>query len=465
MAPETRRAMLVAGLATVPALLAWAVYGPLTVFDSQAYLDYAASLRAGTIPSGVALLQQGPVPVSLYRMGGYPAILAALQGLFGTQWREVLVGLQVAAQAAVAGGSYRAGRAVGLRPGLATVAGLLPAIGFGLVVQICVLSDAFCGALLTGAALALLTRRGIAGPVMAGVALAGATCLREATVFLALAYLPLALCVPGPWRRRVCGAALVILLPWCVGSAQIGWNIRRGAGPMLTTSPQTVMVQAVLPLLRDGLPVYPGDDVFDRTARSTIVPGGYMAIDDLHRRLFAAGMTAPQIAATAKQRYVSAWQHFPAAMLSASLHTLRPSYLTMPLQPLEIVGDLSIFAKGARPDTLAPNWLWRSLRDGAPAAMLLLGTDLLAKTCGVVIAIAAILGPWMVRRAWQMRALWCVCAGFVGVYAPVHIEPRYLAPILPLIAILAAWSGVSLVRVLTGRRGAWAAPPAIGVRR
>ena len=94
-------AALVAAGAAVPALLAWAVWGPLIVTDSHGYLDYAAMLRNGTLPHGTDVLRSGPVPISLFRMGGYPAVLAGLQAAAGPAWPQVLVALQIAAQAAV----------------------------------------------------------------------------------------------------------------------------------------------------------------------------------------------------------------------------------------------------------------------------------------------------------------------------------------------------------------------------
>jgi hypothetical protein len=64
-----------------------------------------------------------------------------------------------------------------------------------------------------------------------------------------------------------------------IGYAQSGYLV-------VTTSPQLVMVQAVLPLLKHELPVFDGEDLYDRTARATMRGDDYPMIDELNRKLF-----------------------------------------------------------------------------------------------------------------------------------------------------------------------------------
>jgi hypothetical protein len=184
----------------------------------------------------------------------------------------------------------------------------------------------------------------------------------------------------------------------------------------------------MLPLLRAGRPVYDGDNLFDRAARATIGrTGNYVQIDELHQRLFSAGMTAPEMSALAGRRYWAAWARFPLAMIEATLQNLRPVYLAMPFEPLETVGDLIVFAGGKRPDFVQLNRQWQHLQAGEPKAALWIGLDFLTRLIGTTIALFGIAGPWLRKGAWQLRALWCVCAGLVAGYLPVHLELRFVS--------------------------------------
>jgi hypothetical protein len=52
--------------------------------------------------------------------------------------------------------------------------------------------------------------------------------------------------------------------------------------------------------------------------------------------------------------------------------------------------------------------------------------------------VAAVVLPWLPGRSWRLRGLWLVCGGFIGVYLPVHLETRYLLPVVPVACVLAA---------------------------
>jgi len=447
----------VALLAALPALAALAVFGIIRTPDSPGYVAYAEQLRAG-LPSGAALLAEGPSPVSLFRTPGYPALLAALQWALPAGWTWAAVLLQIAAQAGVAALAHRTALRLGLPRRAALGAALLPAIGFAVVVQIAILTDALYAALATAAAL-LLARGRPAAAAGAGLLLAAATLLREATPFLAFGYLPLAwLAMSRDAARRALAAALVLAGPWAAVLGLTAWNDARIGRPVLTTSRQTVMVQAVLPLLKRHLPVYDGEDAFDRIARATVGGGEYGAIDELHRRLVSeAHMTAPDIADAATRRYLRAWRRFPLAMLVATIQNFRHEFLALPFQPVDTVGALIVYAGWPRPVFDRLNLLWAALRHGSVLAGLEIAFDVTTRLAGTCIAVLAIATPWVLRRrpdrtARVLLGFWLVCAGYFAVYLPVHIEPRYLVPVVPLACLLAAACLVT-ERVRQGREG------------
>ena len=104
------------------------------------------------------------------------------------------------------------------------------------------------------------------------------------------------------------------------------------------------MVQAVLPLLKHGLPVFDGEDLYDRTARATLRGDDYSMIDELNRKLFLVGQTAPEMAEAATQRYLRAWWRFPEAMFIATLGRYRNHFLALAFYPPITLRYLAIYA-------------------------------------------------------------------------------------------------------------------------
>jgi hypothetical protein len=453
---------LVALLAAIPPLLALHAFGVIETPDTPTYLDYARIISAGPLPEGEALLREGPAPATLFRTIGFPALLAGLQALSPEHWRLLLVGMQILAQSAVAAAAHRAGLAFGLPGWLAALAALMPAAGYAVVVQVAVLTDALYGALFSLAAIALL-RGALGGGRLQLVALAGlllgiATFVREATPYLMVGLLPLAAFAAGR-GRRIAGLALFMAPVVLAVGVMLAEMQRRAGDAFLSTSRQIVMVQAVLPLLARGIPVYDGDDLFDRTARETVAIGGYVRIDEMNARLFAAGMTAPEIAATASSRYARTWRRHPVEMLRAMAVRLPVKMFWMTFKPVDTAAELHRQSGDPRPWFGRPEELLKRLWQGSPLALLLLAGLALGRAVGLAVAAGAIAAPALVaRRDPRFLAVlggWLACAGFVGVYLPVHIEQRYLVPIVPLLCLLGA-VGLReiLLRLRARRRGA-----------
>ena len=435
--------LVVALIASVPALLAFATFGLIETPDSPGYLAYSEMLRAGPLPEGEALLRSSPAPVALMRTAGYPVVLVALQALAPQAWPLLLVALQVAGQAAIAALAYRTGLVLGLRPWLAALAALMPATGFSVVVQIALLTDALYATLVTGAALALLhgalTGGGLRRLALAGGLLGLATFMREATPFLALGFLPAAAILAGRGRRLL-GMGLVLAPVLLATAWLLADNARRSGHAILSTTRQIVMVQAVLPLLERGVPVYDGDDLFDRTVRETVVGVGYRGIDEMHARLFRAGMTAPEMAALASDRYWRAWRRYPMEMLRGMMVRFPIKILAGTFQPVDTVAELPRQIGLPRPAYGQPALLWQDVAGGSALALLILLALVGGRSIGYATGLLALVAPLLLARHDSRRlpllGTWLICAVFIMVYLPVHLEQRYLVPIIPLTCLL-----------------------------
>jgi len=162
---------LTALLAALPSLLALSLYGVFEPTDAAGYLAYAAQIRTHSVPVGHELLYGVAGRISLFRIGGYPALLAGLQTLTPNHWHMLLVTLQIIAQSGVAAASYAAALRLGSARWAALAAALLPTAGYVLVMNICVLTDSLNAAAITGAALALLLWPSWRGALLAGLLL------------------------------------------------------------------------------------------------------------------------------------------------------------------------------------------------------------------------------------------------------------------------------------------------------
>jgi hypothetical protein len=436
---------LVGLLTAPPALVALLIYGPITTPDGHGYIHYAQQLLAGPLPSGAALLSEAPAPISLFRTVGYPALIAAFQCLFGNSWKVALVLFQIATYSVLAVATFRTAILLRLPRSLALVAALLPAIGLGLAMEICILTDAVYAALLGGAALLLAqaTLRPVTGAsLVVGLLLAGALLLREATLFIAVGFVP-AVWLAARAGHRLHSFCLAFLPIVAVAGCTMAYNFARCGYPLITTNPQVVMVQALLPLISEGLPVYDGDDLFDRTARDTLRGDDYSRINELNEKLFVAGMTAPEIAREATRRYLRTWLRFPVTMLITALSGYRDRYIALAFHPINTVRSLEVYSGAPRPVFSSPLVLLANLGSGDIAAagwlLLLVTTQLL----GTLIGLLATAAPFVLKRRNDDRAavllgMWLICACCVAVYFPVRLDDRYLLPLIPLHCLLAA---------------------------
>ncbi|MCA3309154.1 MAG: hypothetical protein ING03_06915 [Roseomonas sp.] len=444
--------------AAFPPLVVASIVGVFETPDSGAYLTYAQMLVSGPLPRGEALLGSGFLPAPLYRTPGYPAVIAFMQFLAPTNWLFLLLGLQILGQAVLAAYAHQVGLALGLKPPLAFLAALMPAVGSVAVFQSAVMTDALFGALFS-AAMLLLLHAGLAPDekrlgklLIAGVLLGAAATIREATLYLMVGLLP-AIFIATPKGRRLLGIGAAILPTILVCALITADHYRRSGHAVLSTSKQLVMVQALLPLVARGVPVFEGDTLFERTAREVIVGTDYFSIQRLNIRLFEAGMTAPEIAAAASANYARAWRQHPIEMLRATASRLPVKILWITFMPVDTAADVHRQTGEPRPWFGRPEALWQRFQNGSIFALPILLALWLGRAIGLAVTLAAILSPFALRasdkRRWAVIGAWLASGAFVAIYLPVHLEQRYLIPIVPMLCLL---GGLSIQAAYEARR-------------
>jgi hypothetical protein len=279
--------------------------------------------------------------------------------------------------------------------------------------------------------------------------------LREATMFIAGGFAPGVWIASRPGNRLhwFCSVFLPIIV---VTALMVGTNYVRIGYPIITTSPQLVMVQAVLPLVKQQLPIFDGEDLYDRTARDTLRGGAYAMIEELNRKLFLAGLTAPEMAETATRRYFRAWWRFPRAMFIATVSRYRDHFLALAFYPTVTLRYLVVYTGLPRPEFTDPARLWKKLLKGnlSAAATAWLLIDTVMRVIGTTMGLAAIAAPFLLinrndDRGRVLLGTWLVGASCLAVYLPVHLDIRYLVPMIALQCVLAAtlWDGLQAPNV------------------
>jgi hypothetical protein len=450
--------LIIGLLAAFPPLVVASIVGVFETPDSGAYLTYAQMLVSGPLPRGEALLGSSHAPVPLYRTPGYPAVIVVLQFLAPTHWLFLLLGLQIIGQALLAAYAHQVGLALGLKPPLAFLAALMPAVGSVAVFQSAVMTDALFGTLFS-AAMLLLLHAGLAADekrlgklLIAGFLIGAAATIREAPLYLMVGLLP-AVFIATPKGRRLLGLAAVILPTVLVCALIMTDHYRRSGHAALSTSKQVVMVQALLPLVTRGVPVFEGDTLFERTAREVVVGTDYFSIQHLNIRLFEAGMTAPEIAAAASANYARAWRQYPVEMLRATASRLPVKMLWITFMPVDTAADVHRQTGEPRPWFGRPEALWQRFQNGSIFALPILLGLWLGRVIGLAVTLGAILSPFALpasdKRCWPVIGAWLASGAFVAVYLPVHLEQRYLIPIVPMLCLL---GGLSIQAAYDARR-------------
>jgi hypothetical protein len=439
-----RSEWIVGPLAALPVLTVLAVFGPIDTPDSSGYVNFAEQILSGQLRTGNELLTEATIPVSLYRTPGYPALIAGFQYLFGNGWKVALVLLQICVSSLLAIAAYRTAVSLALPRPLALLVSLLPSVSIGLVMQVSIMTDAVYAVLFGCAALLLVQavfHSSSRTPLYVGLLLATAMSLREATVFIAIAFVP-AIWIAAGAGRRVRWLCLSLLPQLAVAACLMAANYIRSGYAVVTTSPQIVMVQALLPLDRQGLPLFPDDTLFDRTARETLRGDDYNSIFELNDKLFLAGLSAPQIAAEARHCYFRTWRRFPVAMVLASIGRYHGRYLAIPVQPLNAARLLLLYSGHPSSKISNPGGLWHDAQRGSGSAAFWLVVYGATWVIGTVIGLLAAGAPFLLLRRGDHRTpallgAWLICVGFIAVYLLVHLNERYLVPLIPLQGLLA----------------------------
>jgi len=131
--------------------------------------------------------------------------------------------------------------------------------------------------------------------------------------------------------------------------------------------------------------------------------------------------------------YLRAWRHHPRAMIFHIFHHISETELHQAVRPIETVRDILLWTTGSMHDFASE----RAVRSGNLGMIPAVIANWLSMTASVIVFLAfLVITPMrLMREGWNAETsvsigIWCFYFTVGGLYATVHLEPRYLTPVV-----------------------------------
>ena len=249
-------------------------FGPALQPDTLGYTTYADAILTGAFRH--VDLATDPMPVTLTRMIGYPAIIAAAKILAGRDWTWAVVLLQFAVSLWATVMVYRLTRAFRLSVWISLAVVAAQATSMQFMVDQAVLTDSLTGSTVTIAtcilALIVLRRATASLPVYlgAGALMAVAFLMRDVVAFLAVGLVPLVIAAALVQRsrlRQVAACALVFLPLIATHVAYAEWNRARVGSAVAASISQAALFGALVEAAHFDHSIFSGSAPIDEVGR------------------------------------------------------------------------------------------------------------------------------------------------------------------------------------------------------
>ncbi len=421
------------------------LFGPTMVPDSAGYIAYADAILTGSFLH--VDLAANAIPITLARPIGYPAIIAAGKIIAGANWAWAVVFLQFGVSVWATCMVYRLARMFRLGIWVSLGVAAAQATSMQFVVDQSIASDSLCASTMTIAACILsgiiLTREhphllrllGVGGLIVV------AFLLRDVIEFLAVGFAPLAAAAAMSEQsrlRRLAAFALVFIPLIVAQRAYVEWNRVRVGAPVVTTVSQWTLLDALGNASQFDPAIFSGSAPIDLTGRRVFksfeigkqLAEAFEANTILHRDY---GWSAVRIAHEVTVTYLRAWIRHPWAMIRHALTFLSETQVHQAVRVTETVRDVLLWNTGSDHEFARD----REVRNGNLWMIPAVIAHRLIETLSVTIFAAFILiTPFRLIRE-GLTAETSVSAGLLcvylvvgGLYAAVHLEPRYLTPVV-----------------------------------
>jgi hypothetical protein len=306
---------------------------PIENRDGWVYARFAdqLSFAAGVTPLPPAE-DWRDIFVNFFRMPGYPLIISISKWVAGPYWQSFLVSVQLIFAVLAAYSVFRVSWRISgyLLVGLGC-AGLF-LFSHRIQFDRAILTDSLCTSVITilvcHAAMASYEKRvpSLKSFLIAGLSLACLFWIRESVLVIGIAAAPLAFLVLSPLhnRREILTRLATLYLPVFVSVLLVLLSNYIRTGYLFVTTQSMSSLWTGILMEQNGTPVFTGNNALDRVARETLKNYNYTEQMEINRRLLVDhGMSGPQQAALAQQKYFQIWHDHPVIMTQMSIGNLR----------------------------------------------------------------------------------------------------------------------------------------------
>ncbi len=432
----------------VAALIYW---GPGMAPDSGGYSGYAEMILRDSSWLNDADLATGAMPATVFRMLGYPFVIAFAKILSSDLWQWIVVLAQIALTSISLFSLSRLMIELGLRPLVGAFCLFSAGLSLSFTLDNMILTDSVVASIfvivLSENAVGSLRGNpmGFWASLFFGVLLSFAFLFREGVAVLSiLFFVPLLVRVflATAHRFRSCVTSIVLFVPLIlVSQIYLHWNEVRTGHRFVTTGGQTVYLQGLMDAARRDDRIFSGDKAIDVSAREHFVEYTFLEVLAIEQSLFAQGYTAPELAVISKGKYFHSWAEYPLSMLRMTVGHVRERFAALTFRPFATLRETGFWIEGERPWDDYSALRAKMFEDAGAFVMFV--SESIERVVAIVITIAFVIIPvlWFVRLCLGRKcrkeevlvccSLWAVYFGIMAAHALVHIESRYLAPGVP----------------------------------
>lgn len=427
------------------------IWGPGIAPDTGGYTRFAAMILEGTDWLSNAGLEDSAMPTTVFRIAGYPIFIALAQLISVENWQWIVVLSQFALSAVSLFSLSRLIYVLGMRPWLGVFCLLATGLSFSLLLDNMILTDSFAASffviVLSENAIATLRGRslGFTQALLFGGLLTLAFLVREGVAILStlfvVPFLVRAFVADNKrWQSLV--AVAVFFVPVVLATqVYMSWNESRTGYRFITSGGQTVYLQGLVDAAEKDRRIFSGDEPIEVVARDYVKDYAFSEVLAIQASLFSEGFVAPELANISKQKYFESWLEYPGSMLRMTIGHIRENYATLTFRPFDSVRQTGLWINGDKP---WPDYreLRKTMFDDAGVFVLFVG-EMFERVVAIAITVAFVILPVAAfvrlclgknqckREVLVCAALWTVYFGVLVAHAMVHLETRYLAPVVP----------------------------------
>ena len=436
------------------------IYSPIHMPDSSGYTVYAENILTEQHILFKADWLASWGHSSTFRSIGYPLFLAFHKVIAGSyyDWGAVITQMAISLFATYL--IYRLAFALLQKQYPALFCGIAYAFSQSLTLDQCILTDSLNASFLIITvclcAIKILKSEQPTIPVLLG--LGGLVTLsflvREAGSFLQYLYWPLILYwlwSSSESKKRstllfICFIAPMILTTQLYKS----WNEIRTGERFVTTAGRTTMFFPALNLKSQGIDAFASEEKLqdlppyvyplDQNAMANVGIINKHLIDNYD-------MTPIEISRFAFAKFFGYWVEYPVGMIKSTLSEIREKQVFMGFMPIEALMTLDFWQTGSKPFQKRRDLMAKVKNEGRSDLLVLYMLRHVERVVSIALSIAFVFGvPYLVitqsRQAKTIQRVlepqifllvlfWLIYFGYTFAYAMVHMEQRYLLPVVP----------------------------------